>query len=127
MGVITTSGGSGNTSQSLASGAGANLTLFTTPATANMVFLITVTVAGGSGVGTADLGGTSGPCTWNGTGGYYTSYAVAGYAGKVGSTQHIKVIQMKVGPNTPVYAPIFNSDVSTRTIYVSWNYCGVTF
>jgi hypothetical protein len=49
--AITTTGGSGSTSSSVGSNAGTNLSLFTTPATSNATFLITVVCAG------EDLGG----------------------------------------------------------------------
>lgn len=150
--AITTVGGSGTTSSAVASGAGADLNLFTTPNTANMIFNITVIVAGGSDIGTADvaantpskvdLSATSANsyvfadgaanasvqskglvCTADGK-----HYAITDYTpGRTGKTGvfPIKTIKMKVGPNTAVHVPVFNSDSSTRTIYVSWNYCGI--
>lgn len=152
--AFTTVGGSGTTSASTASGAGSDLSLFTTPNTANMMFLVTVIVAGGSGVGSADVAPTASALFQIGTSSTTnpligptaspngevvlqssTAYFSApkgtqntnGFPGKAGATQHIKTIKMKVGPNTAVHVPIFNSDASTRTIYVSWNYCGVSF
>jgi len=152
--AFTTVGGSGTTSASTASGAGSDLNLFTTPATANMMFLVTVIIAGGSSVATAPVAAqaptasaspdagvaasgynysgnnTSPVCSvsWRvGNGGHGGNGGHPGNAGKEGSKEHIKTIKMKVGPSTAVHVPVFNSDQSTRTIYVSWNYCGVTF
>ena len=152
--AFTTVGGSGTTSASTASGAGSDLNLFTTPNTANMMFLVTVIVAGGCGIATAPVaagsdtaaaapdagvaavgyqyaGNTTQPVstqTWRvGNGGHGGHSGYSANEGKPGAVKHINTIKMKVGPNTAVHVPIFNADQSTRTIYVSWNYCGVSF
>lgn len=138
--AITTSGGSGNTNQSLGTGAGIDLNLFTTPSTANMIFMVTAVVAGGCGVGSVVVAPSTKDDTTTVTGNqsatptFTTNTAKAGpwahpgNTGKEGSqTEHIKTVKLVVGPNTAVHVPIFNSDSTTRTIYVSWNYCGILF
>lgn len=137
--AITTSGGSGTTSQSLGTGAGIDKNLFTTPATANMIFMVTAVVAGGCNVGSAvvapatkdDATQVTGAASSTPT---YTAFtkggpwAHPGNTGKEGSqTEHIKTVKLVVGPSTDVHVPLFNSDSTTRTLYVSWNYCGIAF
>lgn len=144
--AITTSGGSGTTSSSLASGAGTNLTLFTTPADANYMYTVSVVVAGGCGVGTAEVAavaptaaqdGAPNVGTGMGSGAYNNDNGQLdghgghgghqGNPGKRGTTKHLKSFKIVVGPSTAVRCPIFNADSATRTIYVSWNYCGMLF
>jgi hypothetical protein len=95
MAIITTAGGSGTTSTSVGSLSGTNLTLFTTPNTTNAIFLVNVLVAGAT----------------TGAGAYDLAYPQS-------------IANMKVGPNTTVYVPLWNNFSSAAyTYYVSYNYC----
>jgi len=92
MATITTAGGSGTTTvSSLAANTGQNVNLFTTPATTNATFLVTISCAG------EDLGS--------------------------GAQEFGKVCQMKVGPSTTVYYPVYNAQPSaTRNYYITWGW-----
>lgn len=96
MAIFTTAGGSGTTSQSLVNQSGANLTLFTTPNTTNAIFLVSINVAGSTA----------------GSGAFGVGYPQT-------------VTNMKVGPNTTVYCPVFNQIALTKTHYVTWKWCSL--
>lgn len=145
--AITTVGGSGVTTISRAVGVGGDHNLFTTPNTPNMMFIVTIIVAGGCEVGTAVVSNAAADGaqasvanvgTWSGSGaGNNNTGFRAGCPGNPGnpgdpgsaaaSDDHIVVSRQTVGPNTAVHVPTFNSDITTRTIYVAWNYCGISF
>jgi len=92
---ITTAGGSGTTSQSLSQLTGTNLSLFTTPATTDAEFHVSILVAGST----------------EGTGGYPAPFPRQN-------------LNMKLGPSTAVYVPLWNNFSSaSRTFYVCYHWC----
>jgi len=95
MAIFTTAGGSGTTSTSL-NQAGTMLTLFTTPNTTNGIFLVNINVAGSTA----------------GSGAFGVAYPQT-------------VTDMKVGPNTTVYCPVWNNLALAKTYYVTWKWCSL--
>ena len=109
--AITTSGGSGSGTQAVVS-TGTNFSIFTTPNTANTIFVITWFICGDKDTGFLSCGGN--PVAQSSNASYY-----------FGSEGHSNSGVIKAGPNTTIYLSAISSAAATTKW--TYNWVGITF